>query len=219
MLEPVTRLLLTASENVLPLESMSRRTDDLSDLDDLPPEKERKLRDMRPMEIAVAAEGKLVERRMRIDGWLETVSMAASGAPLSRYADLTAQIVRYALRGKGHADDVADHARAILADLISCPAAEVDPESDALERVDPYLSDLATVCCAALGRYRLEVQRKPIPDGWLAALANVTGGTIRAYVSGKRAWAVPLKRPHGEHALVTVSSATKFLAHRAEEKG
>lgn len=194
---------------------------DLSDLDDLPPQKERKLRDMRPMEIAIAAEAQVLDRHMKLNAWLTTVSVSASGAPLSRYADLTAQTVRYALRGNhgsADVDEIAAHARAVLADLISCPAARIEADSDALERVDPYLTDLATVCCAALGRYRLEVQRKPIPDAWLAALANVTEGTIRSYVSEQRAWTVPLKRPAGERALVTVASATKFLAHRAEEK-
>ena len=194
---------------------------DLSDLDDMPAQKGRKLRDMRPMEIALAAEAALLERRMLLDGWLETVSVAPSGTPLSRYADIVAGVVRYALRGSSeNADEHARDARQILADIISCPAARVEPASDALERVDPYLSDLVTVCCAALGRYRLDVQRKPIPDSWLAALANVSQASIRSYVSEQRAWRVALKRPtNSERALVTVASASKFLAHRAEERG
>ena len=54
---------------------------DLSDLDRLTPRRERKLRDMRPMEIALAAENAFLQRRMALDGWLETISVADSGAP------------------------------------------------------------------------------------------------------------------------------------------
>jgi hypothetical protein len=171
------------------------------------------------MEIALAAEHDLIARRMDIEACLETLSTSASGVPLSRYASDVADVVRYALRCD--CDDPAaavDKARGILADMVSCPTAKVHPsETATLERIDPYLSDLVTCCAAALGRYRLEVEEAPIPDTWLAALASVTQATIRSYVSEHRAWTVPLKRPRGERWRVTVASAKKFLAQRAEQ--
>lgn len=192
---------------------------DLSDLDRLTPRRERKLRDMRPMEIALAAENAFLQRRMALDGWLETISVADSGAPLTRYADIVAKIVRYAHRGPEEGvtpSYIQEQAVAVLTDLLTCPIA---PSVGDLERIDPYLSDLVTVCCAALGRYRLEEEHKPIPDGWLAAMANVTTATIRSYISDHRDWAVQLKRPKGETWLVTVGTATRFLAHRATAEG
>lgn len=198
-----------------------RHPRDLSDLDGLPSKKrERKLRDMRPMEIALSAEGPLVTRNQRLDEWLRTVNTSESGAPLSAYADTIAEIVRYALSAplqSFEADTLIARTREILADLISCPTSPIDPDSEALERVEPYLTDLTTVCCAALGRYRLEVEKTPIPDTWLAALASVTEVTIRSYVSERRDWSVPLKRPKGSRWHVTVGSARKFLAHRNKE--
>lgn len=174
----------------------------------------RRLRELRPWELGLSAERELLGVRAQSKGLLEMTEHIVGGSPVTAYAAAIKQIVDYAQGGIGDRATVERQALDVLSALHSSPIRVVPSTEEAFEALDPEESgsEAVVACAAALGRARVESDR-PVPDGWLAALASVAPGTIRVYTYARGVGAF-LTRPEGSSRTIDPKSARVFLVER-----
>lgn len=185
-------------------------------------EKLRRLRQLRPWELAVSAERDLLVSQRSIQQLSEMSSTVVGGTLVTHFAEVMHEIVAFAIDGGSSClqslslDEVKQSALDVLSVLYSSPVAPVEASEAVFENVDPEVvgSEAALACVAALGRIRV-LEGRPVPDSWLAALGSVSAATIRVYTYGPRSnEQTPLERPEGQSRAVMASSAKAFLRER-----
>lgn len=179
----------------------------------------RRLDEIRPLEVAKSIERALQKDRAKIDEWLAaTDEVDDEGMPLTKIGKAVKQMTSFA-----QGDDTARPgeartlARKILSDMLSNLIMQVDPDDPAIEKINPYMSELTVVAVATLGRARIELDKADVPDAWLAALLSLKTGSIRTYVCLDQKPGVHLERPKGESGLVTWASAKRILSKKDKE--
>lgn len=178
----------------------------------------RRLHEVRPLEVAKTLETALQRDRQKIDEWLsQSDKEDDEGTPLTR---LGATIVRLTAYAQGddttRPKEAVTQARKILADMLSNMIVSVSGADETLEKIDPYLSELTVICSAVLGRYRIEIEKLPVPDAWLAALCSIKTGSVRTYLCLPDKPTVFLERPSddGGRGLITYQTALNLLERR-----
>ena len=175
----------------------------------------RRLKELRPWELGLSAERELLAVQRRVQALLTVTGTFVAGSPVTAYATAIQQITAYAQTGVGDAEAARASALEVLSALYSSPVRPAAPTEAQFLAIDPEEagSEAVLACAAALGRARV-TRGEPVPDGWLAALANVSAPTIRVYAYGRGRGAPELARPEGEPRMVTAESARAFLVER-----
>lgn len=131
----------------------------------------------------------------------------------TRFVAMVSEMVAYA---QGHMPEAAEraqkNARLLLAMAHSSFLNRVEPDDPTLERINPYASELGVICSAALGRYRLEVEKRDVPDAWFAALMSIKVESVRSYLCREGA---TLERARNSRHLLRRRSALDLI----EQKG
>lgn len=179
----------------------------------------RRLDEVRPLEVAKTVERSLQRERAKIDEWLSaTAEVDEEGIPITKIAAAVKRLTAYA-----HGDDTSrpaearNMARKLISEMLSNLTTSVDTDDPAIERIDPYLSELMVICTAVLGRTRISVEKSDVPDAWLAALLSLKTGSIRTYVCLPDKPGIYLERPKGETGLITYESARRILNKKTRE--
>lgn len=179
----------------------------------------RRLDEIRPLEVGKTIERSLQNERKKIDEWLESSDeLDEDGTPISKIAAAVKRLTAFA---QGDDTSRPGEARAlsrkILSEMLSNFIMTVDPEDPALEKINPYLSELTVVCVAALGRACIELEKNDVPDAWLAALLSLKTGSIRTYVCLDQKPGIHLERPKNDRGKVTYASARRILGKKDRE--
>lgn len=130
----------------------------------------------------------------------------------TRFVRMVSELVTYA---QGHLPEAAErahkNARLLLALAHSSFLNRVEPDDPALERINPYASELGVICSAALGRYRIEVEKRDVPDAWFAALMSIKVESVRSYLCRKGA---TLERVRNSRHLLRRRSALDLIRQK-----
>jgi hypothetical protein len=132
----------------------------------------------------------------------------------SRFVEMVREIVAYAQGSetdKTTVERAAKNAGLLLAMAQSSFFQRVEPGDPILERINPYASELSVICTAALGRYRLEVEKKDVPDAWFAALMSIKVESLRSYLCREHA---RLKRTLKSRHLLKCAPALNMIRAR-----
>lgn len=180
----------------------------------------RRLDEIRPLEVGKIIERSLQSERKKIDEWLEAggEDVDEDGVPISKIAAAVKRLTAFAQGDDtSRPGEARDLAREILSDMLSNLIMTVDPDDPAIEKINPYMSELTVICVATLGRACIELEKDDVPDAWLAALLSLKTGSIRTYVCLDQKPGIHLERPKNDRGKVTWASARRILGKKDRE--